>query len=1708
MKDLLSHRIKMVSSAISLMLILILLGFTGCGSGDETRWLTYRHDNQRSAITSAHLNAPLSLRWIYTPKHPPAIAWMEPSEEIPRSHFDNAYHVSVADGMVYWGSSVDNKVVALDLDTGQEVWHFFTGGPVRLAPTVWEHRVYVGSDDGYVYCLNARNGKLHWKYRPGPSDEKALGNGRMISLWPIRTSILVDAGIAYFGAGVFPYEGIYICALNAENGDIVWKNDTIGDMAHELAYGGMTPQGYLIASRDVLYVPSGRAMPAAFDRHSGQFLKFFSPGSKVGGTWGLLAEEELIVGVDRSGVPAKVAYSSETGERRDDAFASFDGIDLALTTEYVFILTGDGLNCVDRKKFEANQPKIIDIQNKLDKLPAMIKQLRRKLELASQNSNIDIENELTRLTYQKDSLSAKEAELRDAAIKWHVPAKGFNTLMLTDELAFIGGDAVVLGIRRDTGEKVWQETLSGRSLGLAAVEGRLLVSSSNGQICCFSEDRIDHPASVGSQSEPIPAEVDERAAICQSAAASILETTGIESGYCLVIGAGIGRLATELAKQSQQTADGLKIIGIEDDPEAVQYAKERLDSAGIYGERLVIENWRLADLPDYFANLIVSEELLFSGDTLYSGEELLRVLKPAGGVVCMRPKAEASSGSNHAALNALKQWLAIPGEAAPEILEKSSLVKFTRGELAGAGGWTHQYADPQNTLCSDDALLTCPLGVLWFGEPGPDRIVDRHAKAVAPVAMNGRLILQGENVIMAYDAYNGTCLWKREIPGAVRVRADVDGGNLALTENGLYVAAFDKCYRLNPATGETVRTYNLPPSPDGKPRRWGYIACVGNTLFGSAAEPLAQEYDALWTQSVANDSTWKNKEDIPTELVPGYEFFIEENYDQPGDFARHSFQQDGVRWCLMTEFPAGSGGISGQVPPTERLMISDAFFALDTETGRQRWLYRGSRIAHITISIGDGNIFFAETAITNTQKAEALNYRQSLLQKGSWEDFEVQVPPEDMDVRLIVALDAHTGQKLWQKPLDLTGCGGDAVASGYRNGVLLFFGSFGLHDKWRFPAGQLRWHRVTAMSTKTREVLWSRPLNYMTRPLILDDLVIIEPRACDLFTGKTKMRTHPVTGQTVPWEFYRPGHTCASTAATQTGLFYRSYNAAFYDLARDQGLTYFGAIRPGCWINMIPANGLLLFPEASSGCTCSFPIKSTVVLKSQSPERAGDWAVYITHGAMTPVKHLAINLGAPGDRKDAGGTIWLGYPRPNTNYGVKFELQEVVTKGMGYFSKDIRSSKIKGTETTWLFDSGCLGLKECRLPLIDDGWGEKPGVYTVRLGFAAPVGDREGERVFDIKLQDAVVLENFDILKVAGVQNRSVIKEFNGIPVNNSLRLELVSQVSDPAVAQAPLINFIEVIREDDIPIAQAARETRLLGMNEAQRLLEQADVALAGKNENQALQNYHAVFGGAPNLALKNDALEGMIKIGSLESMKKIAPYSKDPSPVLWEYTGPDPAIVNGTTRLSIAVANNLAASEPARALNMLKGALKLAGNLEVRQLAVSSLEKLGYLIDVKAAREGFITHWQLVGPFPWNEKDNTYKYPHVSEPNVDLEAAYQSRGKTLAWQSYISEQPMVDLAKIISSDEYIAAYAYSEIELPEEKQLYIKIGSNDGFEAWFNGVAIGYFDGGRGWEPDQNIYKVNGKKGKNQVLVKITQLGSKWGFSVRVTDKGNQPL
>lgn len=1267
-------------------------------------WPTYMHDVARSGISSERMTLPLSEGWVFMTKHPPQPAWSPPHPglvenvfEPNRLDFDYVFQVVSVGDKLYFGSSADNKIYCLDVREGKVIWSFFTGGPVRLAPTVWRGKIYVGSDDGFVYCLDVQNGELIWKFKAAPNDERILGNGRMISRWPVRTGVLVDDGIAYFGAGVFPFEGVYLYAVRAQDGKLIWRNDSWGFFRG--GWGSCSPQGYLLADEERLYVPTGRTLPACFARSDGRLIyhreEAMAPGWMgryhylFGGCYALLTDEHLY-----SGGREVVALDRRTGRT---GFAWFPGRRLLVTADRSFMLTGKELVALDRSTYaEASRKRfsLIDRRIRLSNEANRIKEPERKKDLERQLEEVNGE------------LKEIEKFIAEKAIKWKLPCVLSSSMIKAGDAIFVGGKGEVIAVDPETGRKIWSHKVEGDARGLAAASGRLFVSTDEGYIYCFGGGDISPSKRINAQlieSEPYPE--DDLTPLYGETAERIVRETGITKGYCLVFGCSEGRLAYELAKRTE-----LRIYGIESDARKAERAREALDRAGLYGVRVTIDQGPLVPLPypDYFADLIVSDDMLISGHIPGSPEErkrmareICRVLKPCGGVVYMgQPeKVAALWAGRRLKAEELREWLYaakitdLPGFNGFQILENAGVwVKIDRSSLPGAGGWTQQYANPGNTACSDDRLVRYPLDILWFGEPGPTRMLSRHAGGIAPLSINGRFFVEGENVIMAYDAYNGTKLWERNIEGAMCPGVASRGGNMACDEESVFVAIGDRCLRLDAETGKISRTYPLPPLPDERARSWGYVSVADKLLFGS------------------------------------------------------------------TSFRSG---------------WSDGLFAMDKESGELRWIYRGGSIAHNSIAIGNGRIFFADSKVTEDKSAHA-------------------------DIRKMVALDVRSGQVVWQKPVDLTGCG-PPVHLMYQDGFLIFCGAFQDGHYWgQFFRGELAGRRITVLSAKDGKLVWFRPCNYFTRPLVVGNTIYADPWAYDLKTGEKVRHPHPITGEPVPFELGR-GHHCGPLSACPHCLLMRSLVTAFYDLERDSGVIHFGGHRPGCHINMIAANGLLIEPEASSGCVCSFSLYSTVVFEPSDVDRG--WGMFCSTAPTTPVKHLAINLGAPGDRRDRRGTLWLSYPRPSIPLALKLELKITLLPGLGYFMINPQDVRIEETDNPWLFSFGCCGLTRCIVPLL--GGGDEPDTYTVRLGFIELMEEiQPGERVFDIKLQGRTVAEHFDILREAGGPNRAIVKEFKGVEVSGDLTLELkpVREITSKDAAklkrEAPILCSIELIRE------------------------------------------------------------------------------------------------------------------------------------------------------------------------------------------------------------------------------------------------------------------------------------------------------------------------
>ncbi len=386
-------------------------------------------------------------------------------------------------------------------------------------------------------------------------------------------------------------------------------------------------------------------------------------------------------------------------------------------------------------------------------------------------------------------LQTRMEELADVGIVWRQPCTSKAALVVSNDLAFAGGKDRVTAFDIETGQQTLTLDVDGLARGLAIVDGNLLVSTTAGKIYCFSDAASARARETQASTTARPYAIDSWTNVYARAADEILQGTGITRGFCLIVGGERGRLAYELARRSD-----LKIYAVEPDVEKVEQSRIALAAAGLYGHRITVRQADLSSIPysNYFANLIVSDSLLLTGSIPGVPTTLARHLKPAGGTIALGRPANAPGISPPA--DALKNWLGniqLADHAA--IATFGKWVTLTRGTLPGARNWSHQYAEPGNTANSGDQLVKGGLGVLWYGDPGPDKMVNRHQGAVGPLVIDGRMIVQGQDSLMAYDAYNGQFLWEVKNPQAIRtgVFQNRNPGNLAAGVNSLFHMAVD-----------------------------------------------------------------------------------------------------------------------------------------------------------------------------------------------------------------------------------------------------------------------------------------------------------------------------------------------------------------------------------------------------------------------------------------------------------------------------------------------------------------------------------------------------------------------------------------------------------------------------------------------------------------------------------------------------------------------------------------------------------------------------------------------------------------------------------------------------------------------------------------------------------------------------------------------------
>lgn len=774
-------------------------------------WPMWRGDAGHTASTRQDLPPTLHLQWVrqYSPRVP---VWDDPLNQ-DMMPYDRIFEPVVADGRMFLSFNDADKVVALNVQDGSEIWSYYADGPVRFSPVVHNGRVYVTSDDGYLYCLSAEDGTLRWRFRGGPSDRKVIGNRRVISSWPARGGPVVADETVYFAASIWPFMGTFIYALDAETGQVRWLNDDTGadfqKQPHSApSFAGVAPQGQLTVAGDLVLVPGGRSLPAAFDRHTGE-LEFFDFGGKgQGGSFVAATESRAFVHTRVRGTLAMdLPDGGVTKVRVNEPVLAADVLYTAV----------DAKAATDK---EAATPETIAAYDRNDK----------KL--------------------------------------WEIAADGSGDLILAGNRLYAAGKDSITAIDLPLGDKsadiAWSLPVDGEVVRLLAASSRLFAVTLDGRILAFAEGQKEPQLLTHEPS------VLEPGADAIGAAKRLLDSAGQREGYALWFGIDNPELLEAVIVHSD-----LHVVAVDPDARKVAGLRTRFDQAGLYGSRVAFHVGTIDSFaaPPYIANLVLVGHSV--APSLRDPQRLRRLyesVRPYGGELwiqgddesvaslaarlavdelpkaTLRLQATAAMITREGALPGAADWTHAYGNVANTVKSDDARVKLPLGIL-----W---FGGPSN------------MDVLPRHGHGPSQQVVGGRLFIQGInslsardVYTGRILWKREfedlGTYQVYfdETYKNTPL-STEYNQVHAPGANARGTNYVATEDGIYLVMGSRCLLLDAGDGKTLREFVLPAGEDGKSPKWGYVGVYEDLLlagagFGNYSKRLGYKYEPTKKRTVA-----------------------------------------------------------------------------------------------------------------------------------------------------------------------------------------------------------------------------------------------------------------------------------------------------------------------------------------------------------------------------------------------------------------------------------------------------------------------------------------------------------------------------------------------------------------------------------------------------------------------------------------------------------------------------------------------------------------------------------------------------------------------------------------------------------------------------------------------------------------------------------------
>ena len=1125
----------------------------------EQDWPQFKKDNFRSGVTVANIDLKnFGSLWMYDTKQEPVPAWYGPAKEdayvysgpLPSMRdYDLSYYPIVVKDKLYYASSADDAVHCHNIKNGKEEWVFTTGAPIRIAPTYYNGNIYVGSDDGYAYCLDADDGDLNWKFSPTPSEEKVLNNGRFISMAPIRTGIMIENGKAFFGASLLPWEKSTICAVDAESGKLGEKGTFVKDYEGQR----MTLEGSMASTGKVLIQPQGRIAPVFFNKQSGESLGTLSG---TGGCFVLVTPEKSVIHgktsryismyettLDPENPPVTEDNQNHLKvEQKEDSKQKYkqvelmsynDGKEIAVKGDTSFVLCDRSLSSYNRKtkkllwlNREVKAHRMIVAGDYLflgtaDKIQAVSRMNGRVVWETKVRGTvyalIYAQHRLFASTnegylyafgeggkdfqyYPENLTKPALADKLEQLAKPKLPDELLADIYLGPYVQAISGDSVLLSFETkkemavdvEWGAKGLETYRASSPKGL---KHQLKMPVRKGFFYtyrCKSDEGREASFEYDNffnMYERERMEIPDASQKISSLVEDAFTHLNFRNGLCLVMGDRSDDFAQALAKRSK-----MNVVNVLEDESDYDDFVEEMQEAQIYGRKLCA--LKVSD-EDHLPIISEIADLVWVDEADDADpDEVIRLIAPQQYAVLVD-------------VGDVKKWLA---ESTMDwqvdvayTSDKYTILK--KHVVENIGVWSHQYGDMRNASYGGESLYgntsAKDFKTQWMGRPGARFLTDRSGRKPSPLVINGRMFVQGKEKILSQSIYNGSIYWVKDMPRLNRMNIARDCSNWAADESYLYVAKEGFLLKMEQLTGDIVKSIPVPNHTDSV--NWAYVGVMKDQIVGSVSRPTAHFHKF------------------------------------------HGGSNEG--WYDM---PKG---------PNSYKVLSNELFAI-TKDGEWKWTYQPKgQIINTTISEYEGKLLFVESLSAN---------RESQRSGRGGDDLYRQTR--------LVALDVYTGKQLYEQKFS-TLPGQTVYFMAVNSGKCVVVSS----ADWKYD--------VQAFDVATGAPVWKAEQKWfhnnhgahMSKPAIAGDRLIVKPAVYNVHTGERLAYNTP-----------KVGHGCASYALSDECMFYRGGSVTMFNF-ETRNFSLWDRLRPDCWISTIPAQGMLISPEAAGGCSCGLWYETSMV---------------------------------------------------------------------------------------------------------------------------------------------------------------------------------------------------------------------------------------------------------------------------------------------------------------------------------------------------------------------------------------------------------------------------------------------------------------------------------------------------------------------------------